>query len=75
MVASPKAQPDKAKIVQQAIADWGKLPSGNRRFKQDARAFVAENLGKYHLLGFAEKHLALRIIRYQDRINEPLAGR
>jgi hypothetical protein len=76
MIASKKDQkPEKSQIVQQAIADWGKLPSGNRRFKQDAWAFVSTNLSKYEGYGVGGKELALRIIRYQDRINEPLAGR
>jgi hypothetical protein len=66
-------------ILKQAFSDFHDLPPENRKTKQDARNFVARSGSKYDLRGPTwtnkEKILALEIIAYQARINEPLEGR
>jgi hypothetical protein len=61
--------------VQQAIIDWLKLPSTQRRYDQDAWDFIAEHLEKYDRKRLKHNHgiLFSAIIRYQGRIGEPLA--
>jgi hypothetical protein len=61
--------------VQQAIIDWLKLPSTQRRYDQDAWDFIAEHLEKYDRKCLKHNHgiLFSAIIRYQGRIGEPLA--
>jgi hypothetical protein len=61
--------------IQQAINDWLKLPSIDRRCDQDAWDFIAEHLEKYDRKRLKHNHgiLISAIIRYQGRIGEPLA--
>jgi hypothetical protein len=61
--------------VQQAIIDWLKLPSTQRRYDQDAWDFIVEHLEKYDRKRLKHNHgiLFSAIIRYQGRIGEPLA--
>jgi hypothetical protein len=61
--------------IQQAINDWLKLPSMERRYDQDAWDFITEHLEKYDGKCLKHNHgiLFSAIIRYQGRIGEPLA--
>jgi hypothetical protein len=61
--------------VQQAIIDWLKLPSTQRRYDQDAWDFISEHLEKYDRKRLKHNHgiLFSAIVRYQGRIGEPLA--
>jgi hypothetical protein len=61
--------------IQQAIIDWLKLPSTQRRYDQDAWDFIAEHLETYDCKRLKHNHgiLFSAIIRYQGRIGEPLA--
>jgi hypothetical protein len=61
--------------IQQAINDWLKLPSAQRRYDQDAWDFISEHLEKYDPKRLKHNHgiLFSAIIRFQGRIGEPLA--
>ena len=61
--------------IHQVISDWLRLPSKARASEQDAWNFVAKNIEKYDPKNLKHNHkaLALAIIVFQNKIQEPLA--
>jgi hypothetical protein len=65
------------KLWHDVLNEWDGLPSAARKTEEQAWAFVRRNMSKWPFRGPAydankEKKLALGIIAYQARINEPL---